>query len=599
MEETISTEHKEGASNPDTTSIYLHDNTRNTNTEINLHKVTTENNFGEFSSGKSEALITMESEHTLNYSTDKPGPSGDAFSGKSFHEDSFDNILKESHSSMDEQSKVICVPYSESNASLPDNIIQNIASCKLSDNKDIATNRNRKYQFRNPEYCILPKKERIKNDSTLQDAFQFASPKMLLGSNFKYFQTIQEKNVSDEFQKITKSQKKDETIRFKNALWNSNMNLRKKKSVWSSSSSSVNLMTESGIKFMETKEKTKTNHTTTTQILNNPESSESSHVQHFLENVSPNTISETTSLNDCSLNSNDENPISSRTDNGNTSYTYQRSRRKCNHSDPKSDLHISLPKSRTRKNKTKAKSPILGSNVNNCRKRSKLQLFYNNGLQVFIVRTMTETHPNLSLASDVPLKIEMFLWDIIHRIGEEAEILISLSNKKVLDKRVLKYAIKLSLEKMKNESDVVAGKRRHSIHFQWIPSHVGIEGNEKADFLARTAAVEGVSPRGNLIFSEISTISKLELNRQIKTPPSHAWYFAKCPGESFRLSSRPLQSTYSRFLSGHTRALRFSNGQKTFPECLWCSSGEASPNLMFYFVWVLKRTRSFATHCCF
>ncbi|GFU36192.1 RNase H domain-containing protein [Trichonephila clavipes] len=105
-----------------------------------------------------------------------------------------------------------------------------------------------------------------------------------------------------------------------------------------------------------------------------------------------------------------------------------------------------------------------------------------------------------------------------------------------------------------------------------------IEGNERADFLARTAAVEGVSPRGNVTFSEISTISKLELNRQIKTPPSHAWYFAKSPRETFRLSGGPLQSTYSRFLSGHTRALRFSNGQKTFPKYHWCLSGEASPN---------------------
>ncbi|GFX49121.1 RNase H domain-containing protein [Trichonephila clavipes] len=132
-----------------------------------------------------------------------------------------------------------------------------------------------------------------------------------------------------------------------------------------------------------------------------------------------------------------------------------------------------------------------------------------------------------------------------------------------------------SLDILSRLHDLSSGQ---SIHFQWIPSHVGIEGNEIADFLARTAAVEGVSPRGNLTFSEISTISKLELNRQIKTPPSHAWYFAKCPGESFRLSSRPLQSTYSKFLSGRTRALRFSNGQKTFPECHWCSSAEASPN---------------------
>ncbi|GFW48174.1 hypothetical protein TNCV_1743571 [Trichonephila clavipes] len=40
----------------------------------------------------------------------------------------------------------------------------------------------------------------------------------------------------------------------------------------------------------------------------------------------------------------------------------------------------------------------------------------------------------------------------------------------------------------------------HSIHFQWIPSHVGIEGNERADFLDGTAAVECGFKRESHIF---------------------------------------------------------------------------------------------------
>ncbi|GFU47815.1 hypothetical protein TNCV_4465551 [Trichonephila clavipes] len=30
----------------------------------------------------------------------------------------------------------------------------------------------------------------------------------------------------------------------------------------------------------------------------------------------------------------------------------------------------------------------------------------------------------------------------------------------------------------------------HRVHFQWVPSHVGIDGNKKAYFLARTTAEE-------------------------------------------------------------------------------------------------------------
>ncbi|GFV05680.1 RNase H domain-containing protein, partial [Trichonephila clavipes] len=38
----------------------------------------------------------------------------------------------------------------------------------------------------------------------------------------------------------------------------------------------------------------------------------------------------------------------------------------------------------------------------------------------------------------------------------------------------------------------------YRVHFQWVPSHVGIDGNEKADFLARTAVEKEVSPTGYL-----------------------------------------------------------------------------------------------------
>ncbi|GFU13468.1 hypothetical protein TNCV_937771 [Trichonephila clavipes] len=55
-------------------------------------------------------------------------------------------------------------------------------------------------------------------------------------------------------------------------------------------------------------------------------------------------------------------------------------------------------------------------------------------------------------------------------------------------------------------------------------SRVGIDGNEKADFLARTAPEEE-SPTGSLAFSELSSLKKIELHRLGRIPPSHPWYF--------------------------------------------------------------------------
>ncbi|GFU64002.1 RNase H domain-containing protein [Trichonephila clavipes] len=117
----------------------------------------------------------------------------------------------------------------------------------------------------------------------------------------------------------------------------------------------------------------------------------------------------------------------------------------------------------------------------------------------------------------------------------------------------------------------------HCVHFQQVPSHVGIDGNEKADFLARTAAEEEVSPVGYLTFSELSSLKKIELHHLRRTSPSHPWYFGRNPGGSFKLMPRKYQSAFSRFVSGHIKALTFWQGQKIFPECHLCYSELVSP----------------------
>ncbi|GFW94398.1 uncharacterized protein TNCV_1433331 [Trichonephila clavipes] len=60
----------------------------------------------------------------------------------------------------------------------------------------------------------------------------------------------------------------------------------------------------------------------------------------------------------------------------------------------------------------------------------------------------------------------------------------------------------------------------HRVHFQWTPSHVVIDGNEKVNFIARTAVEEGVSLTGSFTFSELSSLKKIELNQLERTPPS-------------------------------------------------------------------------------
>ncbi|GFW14082.1 hypothetical protein TNCV_3546711 [Trichonephila clavipes] len=96
--------------------------------------------------------------------------------------------------------------------------------------------------------------------------------------------------------------------------------------------------------------------------------------------------------------------------------------------------------------------------------------------------------------------------------------------------------------------DQISSNRR--VRFQWAPSHMGIDGNEKTNILARTTAEEMVSHTGFLTFSKLSSLKNIELN-QLGRTPSHSWYFGRNPRGSFRLMSRKYQTAISRFLSGH------------------------------------------------
>ncbi|GFX20649.1 hypothetical protein TNCV_4269811 [Trichonephila clavipes] len=76
---------------------------------------------------------------------------------------------------------------------------------------------------------------------------------------------------------------------------------------------------------------------------------------------------------------------------------------------------------------------------------------------------------------------------------------------------------------------------------------------------------------------DLSSIKKIELHHLGRTPPSHPWYFGRNPGGLFKLMPRKCHTAFSRFVSGHIKALSFRQGQKIFPECYSCYPEIASP----------------------
>ncbi|GBN75422.1 hypothetical protein AVEN_100514-1 [Araneus ventricosus] len=81
-----------------------------------------------------------------------------------------------------------------------------------------------------------------------------------------------------------------------------------------------------------------------------------------------------------------------------------------------------------------------------------------------------------------------------------------------------------------------------------------------------------------LTYSEIFSKVRADNNRTWRIAPIYDWYRQKHPGAALELKGdRKLQSTITRFISGHTRTLSDVQGQKIFPVCFKFNTHQFTP----------------------
>ncbi|GFT07093.1 uncharacterized protein TNCV_1416111 [Trichonephila clavipes] len=117
-------------------------------------------------------------------------------------------------------------------------------------------------------------------------------------------------------------------------------------------------------------------------------------------------------------------------------------------------------------------------------------------------------------------------------------------------------------------SKLVRLGQRKQVCLQWIPSHVGVLGNEAADELAGRGCDLPNPSSTVLTHTEIPSFQRNKMNLTWRNPPAQHWYAAKSPGLSIQCrSSRAHQTALARLRSGHLRSMTFVQGVKSFFTC--------------------------------